>query len=135
MVFHYPPLRHPCLLNFPFSPILSLSLRPPTLPIRFFPPRLSLFHLPPFFSFNENCGGSPPLCPSLSLSFLFSLSPSQRLIPFRTVSLPSSGGSSSLQEEGGGGEQRMWMGWVSPRLGERSITCEPKGEEIRGCAA
>lgn len=29
------------------------------------------------------------------------------------------------------GEQRMWMGWVSPRLGERSITCEPKGEEIR----
>lgn len=33
------------------------------------------------------------------------------------------------------GEQRMWMGWVSPRLGERSITCEPKGEEIRGCAA
>lgn len=30
------------------------------------------------------------------------------------------------------GEQRMWMGWVSPRLGERSITCEPKGEEIRG---
>lgn len=27
------------------------------------------------------------------------------------------------------------MGWVSPRLGERSITCEPKGEEIRGCAA
>lgn len=22
------------------------------------------------------------------------------------------------------------MGWVSPRLGERSITCEPKGEEI-----
>lgn len=24
------------------------------------------------------------------------------------------------------------MGWVSPRLGERSITCEPKGEEIRG---
>jgi len=33
------------------------------------------------------------------------------------------------------GEQRMWMGWVSPRLGERSITCEPKREEIRGCAA
>ena len=28
----------------------------------------------------------------------------------------------------------MWMGWVSPRLGERSITCEPKGEEIRGGA-
>lgn len=28
------------------------------------------------------------------------------------------------------GERRMWMGWVSPRLGERSITCEPKGEEI-----
>lgn len=28
------------------------------------------------------------------------------------------------------GEWRMWMGWVSLRLGERSITCEPKGEEI-----
>lgn len=138
----HPPLRHPWLLNFPFSPILSLSLRHPH-PIRFFPLRLSLFHqppsphpLPPSFSFNENCGGSTSCSPSPSLFLCLPLSVStSHPLSLRFAPSPSPYGWLFLSSGCTGGEQRMWMGWVSPRLGERSITCEPKGEEIRGCAA
>lgn len=64
-------------------------------------------------------GSLSPLSPCLSFSSSLCLSLSRFLSLLRIYR----------------GEQRMWMGWVSPRLGERSITCEPKGEEIRGCAA
>lgn len=108
------------LLSQPPSPLLSLSLSHP----------LRLYTLPPS---GRGEGALAPSClsvyPSLS-------SPSARL-PFASFSaslflfLPRFFSLLRIYR----GEQRMWMGWVSPRLGERSITCEPKGEEIRGCAA
>lgn len=110
------------LLSEPPSPLFSLSLVPfASIPIH------------PWEGEGVRWGALAPSCLSIYPSLS---SPSARL-PFASFSaslfLFLSRFLSLLRIYRG--EQRMWMGWVSPRLGERSITCEPKGEEIRGCAA
>lgn len=102
------------LLSQPPSPLLSLSLIP-FASIPFHPRRVrSLLRVYPSIRPSRR---SPPGVPFASFSASLFLSRFLSLLRIYR------------------GEQRMWMGWVSPRLGERSITCEPKGEEIRGCAA
>jgi len=129
---------------YPFSPSISTSISPSRLPfseshggsrlfLQLASPHLLSLSLIPFASIPFRPWGCAPSClsiypslssPSVGLPFT-SFSASLFLILSRFLSL--------LRIYRG--EQRMWMGWVSPRLGERSITCEPKGEEIRGCAA
>lgn len=93
-------------LVFSLSLIPFVSLHPFTLEGAFTLSRLSIYP-----SLSSPSGPLSSLSPFLSLPFSLLLLSLLRI--YR-------------------GEQRMWMGWVSPRLGERSITCEPKGEEIRG---